>query len=90
MENNSQEKRSLDERLAAFPEVRAQMLRIADELEAAGDDPSTLDEVEDRVVAVIRQLGRETLGGYARKMAEQAPMPVGRKVRRHSKKNSAG
>lgn len=90
MANNPPPKRSLDERLAAFPEVREQMMRIADELEQAGDRAGTLDEVEDRVVEMIRQLGRETLGGYARQMAAQASIPAGTKVRRHLKKKSAG
>lgn len=90
MANNPEQKRSLDERLANFPEVRERMMRIADELEQAGDDPATLDEVEERVVETIRQLGRETLGSCARQMAEQAPIPAGDKVHRHSKKKSAG
>jgi hypothetical protein len=90
MANNPEQKRSLDERLAAFPEVREQMMRMADELEQAGDRPDTLDEVEDRIVDRIRRLGREILGGCAQQMAAQAPVPLGRKVRRHSKKKSAG
>lgn len=87
MENKEREQRSLEERLAAYPEVLEQLRQMADEL---ADDHGTLDEVEDKMVARVRQLGRELLGGCARQMAAQAPMPAGIKVRRHVKKKFAG
>ncbi|MEO5960397.1 MAG: hypothetical protein ABIZ49_07735 [Opitutaceae bacterium] len=87
MENKGKDPRSLEERLAACPEVLEQLREMADEL--AGDH-GTLDEVEDKMVARVRQLGRELLSGCARQMAAQAPVPAGTKVRRHVKKKSAG
>lgn len=87
MENKVKDPRSLEERLAAYPEVLDQLREMADELTG---EHGTLDEVEDKMVARVRQLGRELLGGCARQMAAQAPVPAGAKVRRHVKKKSAG
>lgn len=87
MENQGKDPRSLEERLAAYPEVLDQLRQMADEL---GSEQGTLDEVEDKMIARVRQLGRELLGGCARQMAAQAPVPVGTKVRRHVKKKYAG
>lgn len=89
MENKKKDLRSLEERLAAYPEVLEQLHQMAEELEGAGE-AGTLDEVEDMMVTRVRQLGRELLSGCARQMAAQAPVPGGTKVRRHLKKKSAG
>jgi hypothetical protein len=90
MENKGKDLRSLDERLAAYPEVLEQLRQMADEFEGGAGEHGTLDEVEDKMVARVRQLGRELLSGCARQMAAQAPVPPGAKVRRHIKKKSAG
>lgn len=90
MENKPKDTRSLDERLAAYPEIREQLMRMTDELEQRAGGPGGLDEAEEAMVALVRQLGREMLEGCARQMAAQAAVPVGRKVRRQIKKKSAG
>jgi hypothetical protein len=87
---DSKTKRSLEERLREHPEVYGQMERIVEELEQAGEGAGRLDEVEERVARMVRQLGQETMGGCARRMAEGAPVPGGRKVHRHRKKKSGG
>jgi hypothetical protein len=81
---------SLEERLADRPELLARMRLIADELEQADGQLGSLDEVEDRVVVMLRQLGVEVLRAQAERMAAEASPPSGRTVRRHQKKRSAG
>lgn len=90
MENKEKDLRSLEERLAAYPEVLEQLRQMAEELGGGAGELGTLDEVEDKMVTRVRQLGRELLSGCARQMAAQAPVPAGAKVRRHVKKKSAG
>jgi hypothetical protein len=90
MENNEKNLRSLEERLAAYPEVLEQLRQMAEELEGGAGAGQTMDDVEDLMVARVRQLGRELMSGCARQMAAQAPGPGGTKVRRHVKKKSAG
>jgi hypothetical protein len=82
--------RSLEERLAEHPAVLARMRLIADELEQADGLLGSLDDVEDRVVMMVRELGREVLGAQAAGMAAETSRPGGRKVRRHQKKRSGG
>ncbi|AHF94977.1 hypothetical protein OPIT5_00140 (plasmid) [Opitutaceae bacterium TAV5] len=82
--------KTLEERLREYPEVYGQMERIVEELEQAGEGAGRLDEVEERVAQMVRQLGQETMGGCARRMAAGAPEPGGRKVHRHRKKKSGG
>lgn len=90
MENPKKDWRSLDERLAAYPEVLEQLRQMAEELEGGAGAGQTMDDVEDLMVARVRQLGRELLSGCARQMAAKAPVPGGTKVSRHVKKKSAG
>ena len=83
-------KRSLDERLKDYPEIREQLERMVEELEHEAGQGGSLDEVEDRVVGLVRTLGWQLLNGHARRAAALAPVPQGVKVRRHTKKKSAG
>ena len=90
MENKPRETRSLDERLAADPKIREQMMRMADELLQQAEQSVTMDEAEEKLVPMVRQLGRELLSECAGEMAIQAPIPSGKKVRRQVKKKRAG
>ena len=80
------EQRSLEERLAEHPEVLERIRRIAEELERELGKMGGLDEVEDRVVEMIRQLGLKVLQGQAGRMATvSARHPQARAVK-HAKK----
>jgi hypothetical protein len=86
-EMGSKTEKTIEERLREYPEVCGQMERIVEELEQAGERAGRRDEVEERVAQRVRRLGQETMGGCARRMAESAPVPGGRKVHRHRKKS---
>lgn len=81
---------SLEERLADRPEVLARMRLIAEEFEQADGQLGSMDDVEDRVIVMLRQLGQEVLRAQAERMAAEAPPPAGLQVRRHQKKRSGG
>lgn len=81
---------SLDERLQAHPQLRAHFERLLDELEQRASTRGTLDEVEEAIIPLVRQVGQEVLRDCAQTMAAQTPAPAGRNVRRHVKKKSGG
>lgn len=90
MEKNEGEKRGLDERLKAYPELAEKFGEIIDELDQSVAQGGSLDETEERVVALVRQVGAEALAGRARRIAANVPAPSGVRVRRHAKKKFAG
>lgn len=90
MEDQQKAKRGLDERLKAYPELAEKVGEIVDELEQSVAQGGSLDEAEERVVPLVRKLGVEVLSARARRIAAEVPAPSGVRVRRHTKKKSAG
>ena len=85
--------RSLDERLAARPQLRQRFERILDIVERDGQSGCTADEAELRVRDQIRALAQEVLQHWAEEAAAVATASVrqGRpQAIRHAKKKSTG
>jgi len=72
----SKRQASLDERFANDPVMRERMHQIADMRDQLIASGCSLDEVEERVIEAIRQLGQELLGGVAQARSEQAELKV--------------
>jgi hypothetical protein len=90
MENPMKERRGLDERFEAYPKLRGRLHTIADELALTLEQGGSLDEAEERVAPLLRQLGVDVLAARAQRIADEAPAPSGVHVRRHAKKKSVG
>lgn len=90
MENPMKERRGLDERYRAYPKLGERLHAIADELALTLEQGGSLDEAEERVGPMLRQLGVEVLEARAQRIAAEAPVPSGVHVRRHAKKKSVG
>jgi hypothetical protein len=90
---NDASTRSLDERLAHNPELRARMHHLIDVIDAATGDCVTAAQAEARVIEEIRKMGAEALTAWSQRADAQAqhqtrtdhPSAV-----RDSKKNSTG
>lgn len=87
---NTEKRNGLDERLNAYPKLTKRIHEIADELDLAVAQGGSLDDAEERVVPMLRQLGQEVLEARAQRIATEVPPPVGPRVHRHSKKKSGG
>ena len=59
------EERTLEERLGAYPELRARFEEMLAIVENADGDIVKADEAEERVIQELRQLGRSALQGWA-------------------------
>lgn len=90
MEKPMKEREGLDERFKAYPKLGERLHAIADELALSMEQGGSLDEAEERVAPMLRQLGVEVLEARAQRIAAEAPAPAGLRVRRHGKKKSAG
>lgn len=80
----------LDERFKAYPKLGERLQEIADELDLTLEQGGGLDEAEERVAPLLRQLGVEVMEARAQRIAAEAPGPSGVRAHRHSKKKSAG
>lgn len=89
MENPKKEMRGLDERFKAYPKLGERLQEIADELDLTMAQGGSLDEAEERVAPLLRQLGLEVMEARAQRIAAEA-RPPGVRAHRHSKKKSAG
>jgi hypothetical protein len=90
MEKPMKEKRGLDECFKAYPKLVDRLREIADELDLTLAQGGSLDEAEERVAPMLRQLGVEVLEARAQRIAAEAPAPSGVLAHRHSKKKFAG
>ncbi len=82
--------KTIEERLNAHPELKAQMLRL---LELAESDIDLADEVEERTVENIRGLGRQVIQDWAEqqeKRTSKAVDELSSELDRKGKKNSTG
>ncbi len=83
--------KTLEERLNAHPELKAQLLAL---LKLAESDITRADEVEERTVEPIRSLGRQVIQDWAEKQEQKISQSVREAVRQElekkGKKNSTG
>ena len=63
-------KRSLEERLRQHPHLYARISQILDVVENSAGDVVKADEAERRLIEELRQLGQETLQGWAEQREE--------------------
>jgi hypothetical protein len=59
------ERRSLDERLREYPELRARIEELVEIVENKEGDVVKADDAEELVVQEIRRIGQEALQGWA-------------------------
>ena len=80
---------SLEERLAAHPQLKEQVLRL---LEIAESDIELADEVEERTIERVRGLGKQIMEDWARgrEQTQAEALKADASTRRHGKKNSTG
>ena len=80
---------SLEERLAAHPQLKEQVLGL---LEIAESDIELADEAEERTIEGVRGLGKQVLEEWARhrEQTHSAAVKADTGMRRHGKKNSTG
>jgi len=82
------EEQKLEERLRAYPELRARFEEMLAIVENADGDIVKADEAEERVIEELRQLGRSALQGWAerkqRRLQKESEGQVGvtRKVKK--------
>jgi hypothetical protein len=83
--------RTLEERLNAHPELKAQLLAL---LELAESDIARADEVEERTVEPIRSFGRQVIQDWAeqqeQKISQSVREAVGQELSQKGKKNFTG
>ncbi len=83
--------KTLEERLNAHPELKAQLLAL---LELAESDIVRADEVEERTLEPIRSLGRQVIQDWAeqqeQKISQSVREAVGQELSQKGKKNSTG
>ncbi len=65
--------KTLEERLNAHPELKAQLLAL---LELAESDITSADEVEERTVEPIRSLGRQVVQDWAKQQEQKISQSV--------------
>ena len=65
--------KTLEERLNAYPELKAQLLAL---LELAESDITSADEVEERTVEPIRSLGRQVIQDWAKQQEQKISQSV--------------
>lgn len=83
--------KTLEERLNAHPELKAQLLTL---LELAESDIERADEVEERTVESVRSLGRQVIQDWAelqeQKITKSVRDAVDHELESKGKKNSTG
>jgi len=92
IEGGSAQRKSLEERLKAHPDLRARFETIMDIVENTGGDVEKADEAERRAIEELRQLGNEVLHGWARRQEQRKEEEFDSKpeMSRKVKKTSTG
>jgi hypothetical protein len=70
-QGESSEERLL-ERLEAHPELKARVVRLLELVENEECKVTRASEAEERVIKEIKELGREVMEGWARRLVEEA------------------
>lgn len=86
------EKRSLEQRLEAFPKLKKRVESLLAITENAGDAIEKANEAEARVIQEIRQMGHEALSGWAENQAAKKEREVEKndKINKPVKKKCIG
>lgn len=86
------QRKSLEERLREYPEVRARIERMLDVMENVNGDVVKADEAEQRFIEELRKMGQEVLQSWADGQQQHLERYWnGREgVSRKDKKNSTG
>ncbi len=84
--------RSLANRLARHPELHERIEAILNIVESTGDDLKRADDAERQIIDTLRQLGHDTLSGWAGQRVEQVTEQSQQESawRSAGKKNSIG
>jgi hypothetical protein len=92
IETASNRKRSLEERLKDFPELRARIERMLEVVENSSGDVEKAATAEEHVTVELRQMGNEVLHSWARRQEQKKEEKFNNKagVNRKGKKNSTG
>jgi hypothetical protein len=92
IEGSSAQRKSIEERLKAHPDLKARFEAIMDIVENAGGDVEKADEAERRAIEELRQLGNEVLHGWARRQEQKKEDEFDgkREMSRKVKKTSTG
>ncbi len=89
----SDRRKSFEERLRDYPELKERFEAILEIAEAEGNELKRADDAEQRAIEEVRKLGNEVMHAWARRreshnvteLTEERP-----KVTRHGKKKSIG
>jgi len=81
--------KSLEERLSPHPKLQEHVLRL---LEIVESDIERADEVEERVIEGVRDLGKQVIAEWAwqQEQTRAQGLEDDAEARRHGKKNSTG
>lgn len=89
----SDRRKSLEERLRDYPELKERFEAILSIAEAEGTELQRADDAEQRVIEEVRKLGNEVMHGWARRREGQNGVKLleeGHKLTKHGKKKSTG
>jgi hypothetical protein len=86
------QRKSLEERLREYPEVRARIEQMLDVMENAAGDVVKADEAEQRLIEELRKMGQEALQAWADGQQQELERYWDERegVSRKAKKNSTG
>jgi hypothetical protein len=89
----SDRKKSFEERLREYPELKERFEAILAIAEAEGNDIQRADDAEQRAIEEVRKLGNEVMHAWARRREGQNVAKLteeGNKLAKHGKKKSTG
>lgn len=89
MQNPPQEP-TLEQRLAAHPQLRAQLEQLLDEVENRTGGLNLADDAEDVLIERMRTMTRQALADWAQTRQQRVQPPPATGAVRDVKKNSAG
>ncbi len=86
------DRRSLEERLKEYPELKVKIEAMLSIIENAGGDVEKAAEAERRIIEEMRQMGNEVLHGWARRQQQRKEEEYNAKpgANRKQKKRSTG
>jgi len=86
------DRRSLEERLKEYPELKVKIEAMLSIIENAGGDVEKAAEAERRIIEEMRQMGNEVLHGWARRQQQRKEEEYNAKpgANRKEKKRSTG
>lgn len=92
-DNENVRKRSIEERLKAYPRLKERIESIINVVENSEGNIEKANEAEQRVIEELRQMGNDILHGWSENQSRKKEKEIKEKnkdVNIHSKKNSIG